>query len=215
MARRIAHEIKNPLTPIRLSAEHLREVYQRDPEKAGAVLDQCVANILQQVENLREIASDFSTYSQIPVARLERGDLRQLLERLAGGYALAPSRTPTVRLLAGPEPVPAAFDPRLLERAVRNLIENALRASPPESEVLVELRRAEGGARIEVSDLGPGVPADLLEKIFEPYFSTRDHGTGLGLPIARRIVTEHGGTLDAHNRPGGGLVACIELPAPP
>jgi len=215
MARRIAHEIKNPLTPIRLSAEHLREVYQREPAKVGAVLDHCVANILRQVENLREIASDFSTYSQIPVARLEPGDLRGLLERLVDGYSMAPAGRPAVRLQAGTESVPASFDQRLLERAIRNLIENALRASPAGSEVWVELKRENSKARIEVADRGPGVPADMLEKIFEPYFSTHDHGTGLGLPIARRIVTEHGGTLGARNRPGGGLAACIELPALP
>ena len=117
-----------------------------------------------------------------------------------------------------PTPIPARFDERLLTRAVRNLLENAVRASGVEGEVSLTIEQGRGEARIAVSDRGPGVPVELLPRIFDPYFSTHDTGTGLGLPIARRIVEEHGGTITARNRDpgrsGGGLEVTITIPTP-
>jgi signal transduction histidine kinase len=107
----------------------------------------------------------------------------------------------------------ARFDPRLLGRAVRNLLENAVRASAGGGEVLVRLGAEDGTVTISVLDSGPGVPPELLGRIFDPYFSTHDTGTGLGLPIARRVAEEHGGSISARNRPGGGLEVTIRIPA--
>jgi signal transduction histidine kinase len=109
--------------------------------------------------------------------------------------------------------VPARFDARLLRRAVRNLLENAVRASAGRGEVAVRVVAEGGDVVIAVADRGPGVPAELLPRIFDPYFSTHDTGTGLGLPITRRIVEEHGGTIQAHNREGGGLEVVIRFAA--
>ena len=106
----------------------------------------------------------------------------------------------------------ASFDPKLLGRAVRNLIENAVRAAPGGGKVIVTVGRAVGEARIAVADNGPGVREPLLQKIFDPYFSTHDAGTGLGLPIARRIAEEHGGAITAQNRESGGLEVVLTLP---
>jgi signal transduction histidine kinase len=255
MARMIAHEIKNPLTPIRLSAEHMREVYRRDPGKFGAVFERCTANILIQVEELRSIASEFSTYSAIPRIEPRPGDLTAAIGELVEGYRAAPPHGVSVELETPQGGIAARFDAKLLSRAVRNLIENALRASAGGGRVLVRIERSEGGvggaagpgapgvagtpggvggvggvggaggmgspgpgsavARIAVLDHGPGVQPDLLARIFDPYFSTHDSGTGLGLPIARRIAEEHGGTIEAHNRPEGGLEAVITIPCEP
>ena len=110
-------------------------------------------------------------------------------------------------------PIPARFDAKLLGRAVRNLLENALRASAGGGRVTVRVERRETAeARIAVQDDGPGVRPELLGRIFDPYFSTHDTGTGLGLPIARRIAEEHGGAITARNRPEGGLEVAITLP---
>jgi nitrogen fixation/metabolism regulation signal transduction histidine kinase len=206
MARLIAHEIKNPLTPIRLSAEHLREVAERDPERIMPVLERCVSNILRQVDQLREIAGEFSTYSRIPEMQRERRDMREVVRAVAEGYALAPVDRPTVTAELPPLPVLMEVDVRLMERTLRNLVENSLRVSPANASVSIRLAVEKDRIRLEVADRGPGVPPHMLERIFEPYFSTHDLGTGLGLPIARQIVEAHGGRLEAAAREGGGLI---------
>ncbi|HEX2165191.1 MAG TPA: ATP-binding protein, partial [Thermoanaerobaculia bacterium] len=226
MARIIAHEIKNPLTPIRLNVEHMQQVW-RDLAGRGAdgrfaeVFARCTGNVLTQVDELQQIAAEFSTYSRIPRIDLQPGDLVALVEELAAPYRAAPPPGVTVELETPPGPLAARFDRRLLARAVRNLIENALRASSGGGRVLLRVERREvagdghpGGAeaRVAVLDSGAGVEPALLPRIFDPYFSTHDTGTGLGLPIARRIAEEHGGGIAARNRAEGGLEVAITLP---
>ncbi len=212
MARIIAHEIKNPLTPIRLSAEHMREVYASDPERFAEVFERCTANILRQVEELRTIASEFSAYSRIPRLDPQPGDLVRTVAEVVEAYSAAPPQEAHLSLHAGQPAIAARFDAKLLGRAVRNLLENALRVCGPGGRVEVTVERRDGEARIAVADSGPGVPADVLPRIFDPYFSTHAAGTGLGLPIARRIAEEHGGRIEAGNRPGGGFEVAITMP---
>lgn len=213
MARIIAHEIKNPLTPIQLSAEHMRQVFATDRENFEPVLERCTDNIVDQVEELRDIASDFSIYSRIPEARLVPGDLVIAMEELAGAYRDAGGRG--VDLVCDVEELPGTFDKKLLGRAMRNVLENALRASAGEGPVEMSLERNDDSALIRVADSGPGVDPAILRRIFEPYFSTYESGTGLGLAITRRIVDEHGGRIEARNRPGGGLEVLTSLPLAP
>jgi len=215
MARIIAHEIKNPLTPIRLSAEHMREVWQRDPEHFDRVFERCTTNILSQVEELRTIASDFSAYSALLEIDPRPGDLAAAVSDLIEGYRAAPPAGVSLDLDVD-GPLPARFDAKLLQRAVRNILDNALRAAGAGGgHVLVRVHRDDletGAARIAVLDDGPGVRPENLPRIFDPYFSTQDTGTGLGLPIARRVVEEHGGSITARNRPEGGMEVAITLP---
>jgi two-component system nitrogen regulation sensor histidine kinase NtrY len=212
MARLIAHEIKNPLTPIRLSTEHLREAWHRDREHFAEVFERCTDNILRQVEELRAIAGEFSTYSQIPRLERQPGDLARTVAEVVAGYRSSAMAGVPVEVVAEPASVPCRFDPRLLARAVRNLIENAVRASGQHGRVRVAVEADDLEARVIVADRGPGVPEELLPRIFEPYFSTHAGGTGLGLPIARRIAEEHGGSLAARNLAGGGLEVTITIP---
>lgn len=212
MARIIAHEIKNPLTPIRLSAEHMREVRTRDPEHFAEVFERCTTNILVQVEELRHIAAEFSTYSSIPRIDPKPGDLGTAVGELVEVYRMAPPDGIAVAYHGPGRALPARFDARLLGRAVRNLLENALRASAGGGRVEVRVEGDTHEARIVIADSGPGVRADVLPRIFDPYFSTHDTGTGLGLPITRRIAEEHGGGVTARNRAGGGLEVTITLP---
>ena len=213
MARMIAHEIKNPLTPIRLSAEHMMEVYRHDPGHFDRVFERCTNNILAQVDELRSIASEFSAYSSIPRIDPKPADLVASLADLVEGYRAAPPPGVTVEFDPEAPELVTRFDAKLLNRAVRNLIENALRAtSAGGGKVTVRVDRLDGLAHIAVLDSGPGVPPDLLPRIFDPYFSTHDTGTGLGLPIARRIAEEHGGGITARNRPEGGLEVVVTLP---
>ncbi len=213
MARMIAHEIKNPLTPIRLSTEHMMEVYRHDPEHFDRVFERCTTNILTQVDELRSIASEFSAYSSIPRIDPKPADLVASMADLVEGYRAAPPPGVSVEFEAESPEIVTRFDAKLLQRAVRNLIENALRATTTAGgKVTVRLDRRNGFARIAVCDSGPGVPPDLLPRIFDPYFSTHDTGTGLGLPIARRIAEEHGGGITARNRSEGGLEVVVTLP---
>jgi len=216
MARLIAHEVKNPLTPIRLSTEHLRQVWRDAPDRLEEVFDRCTGNILAQVEELARTAGEFSTYSRIPLARPAPDDLAEAVREVVDGYGSTAHGAVAVRFESEPGAAVAvlAFDRRLVQRALRNLIENALRASSRDGEVLVRVEPCgpDGTVALTVSDRGPGVSDGDLERIFEPYFSTSGGGTGLGLPIARRIVEEHGGSIAAAARPGGGLAVRIVLP---
>ena len=217
MARLIAHEVKNPLTPIRLSTEHLRQVWRDAPERLEEIFERCTDNILMQVDELAHTAGEFSTYSRIPLAEPAPGNLAAAVREVVDGYRHPPPDGMDVVFQSDPaaEAVRLAFDRRLVQRAVRNLLENALGASEGAGEVRVTVARAggDGGLAVTVDDRGRGVSDTDLERIFEPYFSTSSGGTGLGLPIARRIAEEHGGTIEASRRPGGGLSVRIVLPA--
>ncbi|MEM7048108.1 MAG: ATP-binding protein [Acidobacteriota bacterium] len=213
MARIIAHEIKNPLTPIRLNVEHMQQVW--GDGRAGrfeAVFERCTSNVLAQVAELQQIASEFSTYSSILQIDPQLQDLREAMADLVGPYVTAPPEGVEVSFVGPSGDLMARFDRKLLGRAIRNLIENALRASAGGGVVTVELASRLQEAKIAVRDSGPGVPTEDLGRIFDPYFSTHDSGTGLGLPIARRVVREHGGSIQARNRSAGGLEVVITIP---
>ena len=217
MARLIAHEVKNPLTPIRLSTEHLRQVWRDAPERLEEIFERCTDNILVQVDELAHTAGEFGEYSRIPLARLAPGNLAAAVREVVDGYRRPPPDGMDIVFQSEPaaEEAGIAFDRRLVQRAVRNLLENALGASEGAGEVRVTVARVggDGGLAVTVDDRGRGVSDVDLERIFEPYFSTSSGGTGLGLPIARRIVEEHGGTITASRREGGGLSVRIVLPA--
>ncbi len=212
MAQIIAHEIKNPLTPIRLSTEHLKEVWRRDRAHFEVVFERCTENILRQVEELRDIATEFSTFSHIPKSVRVPGDLAETVREIVDGYRAAPPPGVEIELQAGEDSLPARFDARLLGRALRNLLENAVRVSAGGGKVTIGARRVGDSAEIRVSDRGPGVPPEMLARIFEPYFSTQVGGTGLGLSIARRVAEEHGGSISARNLDAGGLEVAITIP---
>jgi two-component system nitrogen regulation sensor histidine kinase NtrY len=212
MAQIIAHEIKNPLTPIRLSTEHLREVWKRDRLHFEGVFERCTENILRQVEELREIATEFSTFSYIPKSVRSPGDLAATVREVVEAYRAAPPSGVVIEVLGAEQALPARFDARLVGRALRNLLENAIRVSAGGGRVVILASRTGEAAEISVADRGPGVPPEMLERIFEPYFSTQIGGTGLGLSIAQRVAEEHGGSIRARNLPGGGLEVTIRIP---
>ncbi len=211
MARQVAHEIKNPLTPIQLTAEHLRAVADRDDPNLPQVVRAAVENILRQVVTLRETSKEFSDYASLRQPQRNPLDLQKLLADLASGYAESQERG--IDFVAEIDPsTPRAFqgDERLLRGAVANLIENAFQAAPG-GRVRLSSQCVDSKVRIQVEDSGPGIAPELLPKIFDPYFSTKSSGTGLGLAIARKAIEEHGGTIHAENV-SPGLLVVIELP---
>ncbi len=211
MARQVAHEIKNPLTPIQLTAEHLRALADRDDPNLAGVVRGAVDNILRQVVTLRETSKEFSDYASLRLPQRKPLDLRKLLEEIAASYTSSRERGIDFRADIAPS-TPANFsgDARMLRGAIANLIENAFQAAPG-GKVRLGSEGVDSKVLVRVEDNGPGVPPEMLPKIFDPYFSTKSSGTGLGLAIARKAIEEHGGTIHAENLNPGFSIQ-IELP---
>jgi signal transduction histidine kinase len=211
MARQVAHEIKNPLTPIQLSAEHLKRVHADRGEPMGAVLENCVNSILTQVHLLRQISAEFSNFASSPTAKPASVDISELVAEVVDPY-----RTGLVGRIDLRMDVPAlphAFvDRTLIARALANIIENALFAMPGGGTLTITGRLDEPFIVVTVSDTGVGIDEEALARVFEPYFSTKTTGTGLGLPIALRNVELSGGSIDVSSVKGQGTVVTLRLP---
>jgi signal transduction histidine kinase len=218
MARQVAHEIKNPLTPIQLSAEHARRVNLDRGRPLSPVLDDCINAILSQVRLLRQIAAEFSSFASTATARPEPTRLADLLEEVVGPYRSGLSGRIALDVRV-PENLPEInVDRTLLGRAITNAIENALHAMPSGGALSIAVDRqplVEGRAAtvIEITDTGVGMDHEAMAKIFEPYFSTKAAGTGLGLTIAKRNVELNGGTIGVRSEKGVGTTVTITLPA--
>jgi nitrogen fixation/metabolism regulation signal transduction histidine kinase len=210
MARIIAHEIKNPLTPIRLSVEHLREVWRRQSPEFDRVLEECVRNVLRQTEELRRSASEFSDYARLPRPQMLPIDIAAIVRESAAAYAGA---TGIRWVLDAPEGLFALGDARLLTRVLSNLIGNSVEALGGNGEVRLSVARRDGRVAVTIEDNGRGVAGEILPRLFDPYFSAKSGGTGLGLAIAKKIVEEHGGEIGAENRATGGFRVHFDLPA--
>jgi len=214
VAQRIAHEIKNPLTPIQLSAQRLRRRLggERSPEEKR-LLEEATATIIQEVDALKQLVDEFSRFARMPALTLRPTDLGRLLESVVGLYR---ESYPALSIKASfsPDLPPLEVDPDQIKRAVLNLVDNAVEAVGQTGEVTVQtvwLPQA-SRARIIVTDDGPGIAVDDKEKLFVPYFSTKATGMGLGLPIVHQIVTDHGGTIWVEDNPPRGSRFVIELP---
>jgi signal transduction histidine kinase len=212
MARQVAHEIKNPLTPIQLSAEHLRRVHADRGEPLSPVLEGCVDAILGQVHLLRQIAAEFSSFASAPTARPAPTDPVALVHDVVEPYrAGLEGRIEIVNNVKAPLPR-VLVDRTLVSRALANLVENALHAMPGTGRLELHAGSDGGVVRIRVADTGVGMDADALDRAFEPYFSTKTTGTGLGLPIARRNIELSGGTIAVESEKGRGTVVTLTLP---
>ena len=215
MARQVAHEIKNPLTPIQLSAEHLRRVHADRGEPMGPVLEGCVDTILGQVRLLRQIASEFSSFSSSPTARLAPADPVQLVRDVVDPYRAGLADRIQIDNQIGPTLPLVLVDRTLVSRALANIVENALHAMPGGGRLLLTSSTSTGFVSIRVADTGLGMDAEALERVFEPYFSTKTTGTGLGLPIARRNIELSGGTIDVQSEKARGTIVTVTVPVAP
>ncbi len=214
MARQVAHEIKNPLTPIQLSAEHLRRVHVDRGSPLAPVLEGCVDSILTQVRLLRQIAGEFSSFAASPTPRPVATAPAELVAEVVEPYRIALSSRIQV-IVDVPDHLPVIqVDRALIGRALTNLIDNALHAMPSKGTLRVTARLDGDGTavRIAVSDTGVGMDPDALARIFEPYFSTKAAGTGLGLTIAKRNLELHGGTITVESAPGHGTTVTMTVP---
>jgi len=213
VARRLAHEIKNPLTPIQLCAERLQRHFSTAPPTAKALVDECTETIVGEVESLKGLVDEFSQFARMPSPRTVPTDLSQLI---ADTIALYNGIFTAVRIdqLSAPDLPLVRLDPEQVRRVIINLVDNAIEAIERQGEIVVEtqLDAAHSIVRVIVADNGPGIPAGERDKLFLPYYSTKKRGSGLGLAIVRRIVAEHGGSIDVAENAPHGTRFTIELP---
>ncbi|MBC7280462.1 PAS domain-containing sensor histidine kinase [Hoeflea sp.] len=227
VARRIAHEIKNPLTPIQLSAERIRRRYGKQiPDDDRAVFDQCTDTIVRQVEDIGRMVDEFSSFARMPKPSIARADLRDILKDAV--FLREVSRNDIEFTSEMPEePLEGEFDPRMLGQAFGNLIKNAteaIDAVPADDEragksIIVRAERSADGREyiVDIIDNGRGLPGENRHRLLEPYTTMRDKGTGLGLAIVKKIIDDHGGTIQLRDAPvevdgGKGAMITVRLP---
>ncbi len=228
MARRLAHEIKNPLTPIQLAVEECHRRYRGDDPEFRRVLQTTFEVVEEEVGSLRRLVTEFAGFARLPRAALRPGDLGGFLREQAAHFAAADGDEDERALFAGVDvafdvpdgAMPASIDEEMLHRALINVIRNAAQAiregaragTGRRGQVRVAAREERGGYAITVDDDGPGIPAEVAPVLFDPYVTTRRDGTGLGLSIVKKIVVDHGGSIDAGSGPLGGARIRLVLP---
>ena len=213
VARRLAHEIKNPLTPIQLCAERMRRHFAGAPPAARALVDECTTTIVGEVESLKGLVDEFSQFARMPAPRTVPTDLAQLITETIALYNGILTDVRIERRFADGVPL-VRLDAEQIRRVIINLVDNAIEAMERRGEIIVEtqLDRANRVARVVVADDGPGIPLAEREKLFLPYYSTKRRGSGLGLAIVRRIIAEHGGSVEVTDNTPHGTRFTIELP---
>ncbi len=214
MAQQVAHEVKNPLTPIKLGVQHIRRAWEDGREDYGEILSRNVEAILPEIDRLAAIASSFSRFSAPTPAGekpLERVDVAQVVDEVLALYAAAEGPVRFSTQLSGDLP-PVRCRAAELKEVLVNLLENARAALPEGGRVRIEGEPGVEGVELRVQDDGTGVPPELLTRVFEPHFSTRTSGSGLGLAIVRRLVESWGGTVRLESREGEGTLVRLALP---
>ena len=224
IARRIAHEIKNPLTPIQLSAERLKRKYGGEIKTDPQVFEQCTETIIRQVGDIGRMVDEFSAFARMPSAALEPHDLGQIVKEALVLQRVSASDL-ELQLDLPDSPLVLPVDRRLVSQAVTNLVKNAMEAiearpqdgAEPPARIAVSVARSDEAAIVEVVDNGIGLPREDRGRLTEPYMTTREKGTGLGLAIVKRIMEEHGGDIELTDAPDtfdGGRGALVRLVFP-
>lgn len=224
VARRIAHEIKNPLTPIQLSAERIKRRYGKVLTEDREVFDQCTDTIIRQVGDIGRMVDEFSSFARMPKPEMKAVDLREPLREAS---FLVEVSHPDIKFerVIGSEPLKGTVDSRLMSQAFGNVVKNAAEAiegsdqqNPQAGVIRIRAAREGGTIRVDIMDNGRGLPRDNRQRLLEPYMTTREKGTGLGLAIVKKIVEDHGGRLELHDAPpdfheGRGAMITFVLPA--
>ena len=212
VARRIAHEIKNPLTPIKLNAERLRRRYAKQLSGKGAILDKCTSTIIKQVEELKSLVNEFSQFARLPAAELAPNDLNEIIKE---AFFLFKEAHKEINFQFQSSDLPLLeLDRDQIKRALINLLDNAVAAVKDKGEITIVTGYdpSFGIVRLEVADNGCGLSSEVKARIFEPYFSTKEDGTGLGLPIVSATVADHRGFIRVRPNEPQGTRFIIELP---
>ncbi|NOZ87636.1 MAG: HAMP domain-containing protein [Deltaproteobacteria bacterium] len=212
MARRLAHEIKNPLTPIQLAMEEVVSKYEGDDSKFRKLLDTALEVVHEEIDVLRSLVKEFSRFARIPLVKPEKTDLKSFIQDVAKSYSFDDSVDLKLRVKHAPGEL--LLDKVMMRMVIENLVVNAAQASNGKARVTItiDVDERSGRAVLDVADRGTGVPDENKWRIFEPYFTSKPHGTGLGLAIAKKVILDHSGQIEVHDNPGGGAVFRILLP---
>jgi two-component system nitrogen regulation sensor histidine kinase NtrY len=214
VARRIAHEVKNPLTPIQLSAQRLKKRYgDKIGRDDGKVFEECTNMIIDQVEGLKRLVNEFSSYARMPAPHPKPSSIKEIIQESVSLYK---ETEKDIKLVFNPtvEVPPISLDKEQMKRVMINLLDNAVDAIDGDGEIVIDLSYDEEQQKvqIQVTDDGKGIPAENKDHLFEPYFSTKKHGTGLGLAIVSTIISDHDGSIRVQDREPRGTQFIIELP---
>jgi two-component system, NtrC family, nitrogen regulation sensor histidine kinase NtrY len=216
LARRLAHELKNPLFPLQLTMENLVRAREQSPEQFEEVFRESSHTLLAEIANLKRIIGRFSEFSKMPQPQLQAVQLNELVRgvmQLCQAQFDAPGRLKIKSVLQlDPNLASVAADPDLLHRALSNLVLNAMDAMPQGGTLTLRTRGRDGDATIEVTDTGSGLTPEECERIFTPYYTNKQNGTGLGLAIVQSVVSDHRGRIQVQSEPGRGTTFVIELP---
>lgn len=214
LARRLAHELKNPLFPLQLTVENLTRARALPAAEFDEVFRESTQTLSMEIANLKAIIGRFSDFSKMPKPELERVDAREIMQRVHALYANAAQAEGKIHIALelADEPMPLDADRELLHRALSNLVLNAMDAMPEGGVVTLAARAPENQVELRVSDTGEGLTPEECERLFTPYYTTKQHGTGLGLAIVQSVIADHKGTIAVESRPGGGAAFIIALP---
>jgi nitrogen fixation/metabolism regulation signal transduction histidine kinase len=217
LARRLAHELKNPLFPLQITVENLLKAREHGGEQFDEVFRESASTLLGEISNLKAIIGRFSEFSRMPQPQLQAVDTNQLVRNVLRVYQAQlsaeggkPAIATELKLDDKLGKVPA--DPELLHRALANLVLNALDAMPQGGTLTLRTRADADNLVIEVSDTGSGLSKEECDRLFTPYYTTKEHGTGLGLAIAQSVVSDHHGRITVKSVPGQGTTFVIQLP---
>jgi len=217
LARRLAHELKNPLFPLQLTVENLVRAKSQSPEIFEEIFRESAQTLLAEISNLKGIIGRFSEFSKMPQPQLQRVNVNEVVEAVARLFQ-AQFRSEgrdaiTCRVELDQHLDAISADPELLHRALSNLVLNAMDAMPKGGELTLRTRHEDGKVSIEISDTGSGLTQEECERIFTPYYTSKQHGTGLGLAIVQSVVSDHGGRISVRSEPKKGTTFVIELPS--
>jgi len=214
LARRLAHELKNPLFPLQLTVENLSRARQLPPAEFDEVFNESTQTLSMEIGNLKKIIGRFSDFSKMPKPELERIDAKDAIARVRNLYAAGAEDGPRFEILTKLEDaaMPLMADPELLHRALSNLVLNAKDAMPEGGTVMIVARSLANSVEIRVSDTGQGMTPEECERLFTPYYTTKQHGTGLGLAIVQSVIADHAGTISVESGKGQGATFVITLP---
>jgi two-component system nitrogen regulation sensor histidine kinase NtrY len=214
VARRIAHEVKNPLTPIQLSAQRLQRRFSERLAGEGdaAIFQECTDVIIRQVEEMKQLVDEFSQFARLPEVKPRPGDFAAFLEESLVLFRQAHKRVHFI-LNIQDRPPEFSFDPEQMRRVLTNILDNAVAAMNGMGVVRLILKMDEfSGLKLTIQDNGPGLDPKIKDRLFDPHVTTKESGQGLGLAIVRTIISDHGGFIRASSRPDEGATFVIELP---
>ena len=219
LARRLAHELKNPLFPLQITVENLLQARARQPAQFDEVFRESTSTLLAELANLRTIVGRFSDFAKMPAPDFQTVDVNEAVRRAVKLFEARPNASlesaVSIQMDLEDKVQPIRADPDLLHRVLQNLILNAFDAMPLGGTLTLRTRAAADGVSLEVCDTGKGLTQEECERLFTPYYTTKQYGTGLGLAIVQSVVSDHGGRISVESQPDQGTTFLIDLPARP